>query len=227
MSLLQNIKKFLPFRSYLDFYYKKIDYYLFNKTALRPHEIKDFEFWNYLGKILLSVKPNAILELGSGKSSLVFADYASKKNVKFESIEQNYFYVRKIRKALRYSFLSSQSIKYVPLVNGWYDVSKIPNIKYDFIFVDGPTTGILKRSSRVAVNAVNFLKKYIDNCKIIIFDDSQRDSEINLINQLNIDTSKFEFIEINCYRSYPNTRMRIYYKISYSNFIKKDANIVV
>ncbi len=224
MSSLKKIKKYLPFKSLLDGFYRKLEFIFLNKTALNPHEIKDFEFWNYLGKLLISIKPEAILELGAGKSSLLLSDYAFKReNIIYESVEQNIFYVRKLKKALNNSFLASHYIKYVPLVNGWYDISKIKDINYDFIFVDGPTAGILNKNPRSNQIAVNFLKRYIDNCKFIIFDDVQRQSELELVQNLQIDEDIFEFIDINCYKYYPDTRLRIYYKPEYREIIMHDA----
>ena len=72
MINISSLKKFLPFKSKLDKFYKKIDFIFLNKTAIRPHEVKDFEFWMYLGNLLISLNPKVILELGSGKSTILF-----------------------------------------------------------------------------------------------------------------------------------------------------------
>ena len=226
MINISSLKKFLPFKSKLDKFYKKIDFIFLNKTAIRPHEVKDFEFWMYLGNLLISLNPKVILELGSGKSTILFSDYSFKKDgVFFESVEQNYFYVKKIKKALRNSFLPNNYIKHVPLVRGWYDINKISKKKYDFIFVDGPTAGVFAKNSRSNKIALDFLKKHIDSCKVIIFDDSQRLHEQCLIKDLDIDANSFNFIDINCYKNYPQTRMRIYFKKELENIVYRNANL--
>ena len=78
------------------------------------------------------------------------------------------------------------------------------------------------RSNKIAVD---FLKKYMATCKVIIFDDSQRSQEQNLIKDLDIDTNLFNFIDINCYKNYPQTRMRIYFKKELENIICRNANL--
>ena len=55
MINISSLKKFLPFKSKLDKFYKKIDFIFLNKTAIRPHEVKDFEFWMYLGNLLILI----------------------------------------------------------------------------------------------------------------------------------------------------------------------------
>jgi len=104
---------------------------------------KSIGFWSILSLILLQMKPKSILEIGSGRSTTFFADYAYSYSADFISIEENWEWCHKIIDDLRCMCLPTEYIKHVPIVNGWYDIKSFDNLvktkKYDMVFIDGPS----------------------------------------------------------------------------------------
>jgi hypothetical protein len=104
-----------------------------------------------LYEVVRRLQPNNILELGSGISSLVICHALNQNNDETEkmgmlfSMEENDFYHENIKSIFpkKYSkyvnFLHSprKEKEFEKLLGSYYE--NIPNIKYDFIFIDGPT----------------------------------------------------------------------------------------
>ena len=102
-----------------------------------------FEFWTFLSLLLLHSKCSAILELGSGRSTITFAEYAKFRKAHLTSLETDTSWFKKAQAELRKAGLSE---RYVALIDwdhgkGWYKVKKFRNLtkkRFDFIFIDGP-----------------------------------------------------------------------------------------
>ena len=107
----------------------------------------------------------------------------------------------------------------------WFKNNQVSAKKYNFILVDESSAGAFEKNSRSNKIAFDFLKKHIDSCKIIIFDDSKRLHEQLLIKDFDIDANLFNFIDINFYKNYPQTRMRIYFKKELENIVYRNANL--
>ena len=123
----------------------------------KPWATKPLEFWAILNLILIKTKPESILELGSGRSTFHFYEYAIKYNKNLESIEHNWTYLKFIQKGLKFVFGKNYNyMNFVPIKNDWYDSSKIKT-DFDFLFIDGPNensflkTNNSTRSSKKAV----------------------------------------------------------------------------
>lgn len=137
---------------------------------------KDHKFWCLLSSLLISCKPRSILELGAGRSTTFFADYADAEGIDFASIEESPHWYAEIHRDLRFMFLSGKYIKHVPLDHAtrWYDKELFENAvefnRYDLVMIDGPS-GVGMRSSLSNQN----LDMALRDARMIIVDDTQRE----------------------------------------------------
>jgi len=197
----------------------------------KPWATKPLEFWAILNLILIKTKPESILELGSGRSTFHFYEYAIKYNKNLESIEHNWTYLKFIQKGLKFVFGKNYNyMNFVPIKNDWYDSSKIKT-DFDFLFIDGPNeNSFLKtnNSTRSSKKAVEFLRDKIKNCKIVIIDDTDRALIVDLINNLNIKLKYNEFIyNSNQKINTKPTKLRIYYQIQYEEFVDNISKLIL
>jgi hypothetical protein len=134
---------------------------------------KDHKFWCLLSSLLIACKPKSILELGAGRSTTFFADYADAENIEFTSIEESPHWYAEIHRDLRFMFLSGKYIKHVPIDHAtrWYDMEWFENAvgfnRYDLVMIDGPSGGGTR-------NFLTNLDKTISNARMVIVDDTQR-----------------------------------------------------
>ena len=63
------------------------------------------------------------------------------------------------------------------------------------------------------------MKDKVNNCKIIIIDDTHRIKEVDLINSLNIKLRYIECAYYNNPKDYNKPKLRIYYQPQYEEFI--------
>jgi predicted O-methyltransferase YrrM len=159
-------------------------------TATMHWGTKSFECWTVLMALLALVRPRTIVELGSGRSTSYLADYAKKADARFASIEQNRFYVRKVRRGMRNSFLDPRYVHYVPLADdGWYDGERLRravDFPCDLLFVDGPV-GVdeaLGTGRRNIERALAWLRAAAASSRAIIVDDVHRRSNLELFHLL-------------------------------------------
>ncbi len=188
----------------------------------KPWKTKPLEFWTLLNLILLKTKPSSILELGSGKSTYFLYEYASQNNINLQSIEHNKSYFNYLSKILNSFFGKNLNyLKFVPIIGDWYDINKINN-KFDFLFIDGPniiSKNKIQKSVRNSSKAINFFRNIINQCKIIIIDDTHRTGVMDLIDKMSI---KDKFVEF--YYSNSTNKIRVYYKNEYEEYILKISN---
>jgi hypothetical protein len=197
----------------------------------KPWSTKPLELWAILNLILIKTKPESILELGSGRSTFHFYEYAIKYNKNLESVEHNWTYLKFIQKGLKSVFGKNYNyMNFVPIKNDWYDSSKIKT-DFDFLFIDGPNeNSFLKtnNSTRSSKKAVEFLRDKIKNCKIVIIDDTDRALIVDLINNLNIKLKYNEFIYNNNQKiNNKPAKLRIYYQIQYEEFVDNISKLIL
>jgi len=160
------------------------------RHALKTWGTKNFEFWTALMVTLQTIRPKAIVELGSGRSSSYLAEYAQKTGAEFVSIEQNRHFARRIRLGMKFSFLDHSYIHMVDLDrDGWYKQETLNSIlpsHCDFLFIDGPVgwQESLGCGTRSNARARQWMKKQLLECKGVITDDVHRRSNLLLVNDL-------------------------------------------
>ncbi len=132
---------------------------------------KSHEFWVFLSALLHRYKPESILELGSGRSSIYLSEYACKQKKSFVSIDDNEEWVMANRLVARFGSLGTDNFHFVPLdSNGYYDEGEVKRLisqPPDFIYMDGPIkdrSGIMKQ-----VNTLSLCEQ----ADVIIIDDIQ------------------------------------------------------
>lgn len=151
---------------------------------------KSFEFWTVLMAALALVRPRSILELGSGRSTSYLAEYALKQGVPLASIEQSRAYWRHVRRGLANSFLDPRYVHYVPLDESrWYDVARLEAVvprPCECLFIDGPV-GVqeeLGPGRRDSPHARRWLEEIMRSCRLVVFDDVHRRSNLKLLREL-------------------------------------------
>jgi hypothetical protein len=150
---------------------------------------KSFEFWTLLATTLWIVRPQSILELGSGRSTSYLGDYAQKEGARFVSIEQNRGFVRRVRIALRAGFVDPGCVHHVPVRDGWYDLERVRAVTprpCELLFVDGPvgeqeSLGAATRSDEAAVR---WLLELAAETRAVVVDDLQRPENVDLADRL-------------------------------------------
>jgi hypothetical protein len=143
------------------------------------------------------VKPVNILEIGSGKSSRYFAEYAKEKKVKFRSVEENQEWVSRVNLDLEMSQLSTSHIIPVPIVDDWFEIHSMNEILnessiWDFLMVDAPSgSGLGKRSSK---EASKWLLKAVTSSSTIVIDDVHRRHNFEHLKELPRDFKEKDFL---------------------------------
>jgi predicted O-methyltransferase YrrM len=137
---------------------------------------KDNQFWCLLSSLLISCKPKSILELGAGRSTTFFAEYADAASIKFISVEESPSWYAEVYRDLRFMFLPGTHIRHVPIdpSTAWYDRDLIGAAldadAYDLIMVDGPS-GRAIRDQR----GNDILDMAMRKARMVIVDDTHRD----------------------------------------------------
>ncbi len=143
------------------------------------------DFANLLVKTIESVKPERVLELSTGVSTLVIA-YALQKTGKGRllSLENNADIAERSRQELKAHELDSiATVLDAPLrlvaLQGqpwqWYDTASLSSLsEIDLLVIDGPYYGIQKNAR---YPALPLLKKYLNSESIILLDDADRPDE--------------------------------------------------
>jgi hypothetical protein len=159
-------------------------------AGVRHWGTKSFEFWTLLSALLAAVRPKSIIELGSGRSTSYLTEYAMKADVPYISIEQNRWYVRKVRRGLRNSFLTDRYLHHVPLASdGWYEGEKLRRLAdfpCELLFLDGPVGGLtaVEQGVRRCERSVQWLRAVVATCHAVIVDDVHYRSVFQLFHEL-------------------------------------------
>lgn len=137
---------------------------------------KDNKFWCLLSSLLIECKPTSILELGSGRSTTFFAEYAAAANIKFVSIEESAMWYAETYRNLQMMFLPGTYVKHVPIdpATAWYHRELIENAldidAYDLVMIDGPS-GRSIRDQR----GNDILDMAMRKARMVIVDDTNRE----------------------------------------------------
>jgi hypothetical protein len=106
---------------------------------------KGFEFWTFLSVFLMAARPRAILELGCGRSSTFFADYAYAFKAAYVGIENDLRWFNKTNLDIDLLGFETRHIAHVKLAadGSWYDLEAFKAAtrnpgRFDFCLIDGP-----------------------------------------------------------------------------------------
>jgi hypothetical protein len=106
---------------------------------------KGFEFWTFLSVLLKAARPRAILELGCGRSSTFFADYAHANGAAYVGIENDLRWFNKIGLDIDLLGFGTRHLAHVGIAadERWYDLESFRaaignRAPFDFALIDGP-----------------------------------------------------------------------------------------
>ena len=107
---------------------------------------KSFEFWTFLSLLLQGSSCTRLLELGSGRSTVTFQEYATQKRARFVSLKP-YRWFRKVEVEIRYLRLNlpENPVRLIGLdwATGGYNLEQFQAIGdravFDFVLIDAPT----------------------------------------------------------------------------------------
>ncbi len=173
--------------------YNQIESYISLVMEIKPRNILPTtrkwagspDFLKYLYTFIQDNKPNTIVELGSGVSSLV-CGYSLEKNNRGKcfSIDHEGFFADKSRKMIIDHELDKfVEVRHAPLEANlfgndeynWYQLQQFKDIEYiDLLIVDGPPASTGNKARNPAVYA---LLDKIDENTVILLDDGIREDE--------------------------------------------------
>jgi hypothetical protein len=156
---------------------------------------KGFEFWTFLSLLLHGSACTRLLELGSGRSTVTFAEYATQKRARFVSIETSPEWFHKWKWELRYLRLDlpENPVRLIGLdrATGWYDLAQFhaaigDSAVFDFVLIDAPNR--LKKGNskgmRDAKVAIEELRRCAGDADVIVIDDVHRRHVFDTIEQV-------------------------------------------
>lgn len=115
------------------------------KLPLSAWGTKGFEFWTFLSVLLKAVRPQAILELGCGRSSTYFADYAYAHGATYVGVENDLRWFNKTELDIALLGFGKRHLAHVALAadGSWYNLEAFKAATgnpghFDFAFIDGP-----------------------------------------------------------------------------------------
>jgi len=115
------------------------------KLPFRAWGTKGFQFWTLLSVLLKAARPQAILELGCGRSSTFFADYAYANDATYIGIENDVRWFNKLELDIALLGFGKRHLEHVALApdGSWYDLDQFRAAsgnpgQFDFAFIDGP-----------------------------------------------------------------------------------------
>ena len=148
------------------------------------------DFLKLIMETIISNKPELIVELGSGTSTIIAAKTLEKLKSGFLlSIDNDAKFAEQTRQRItletleKYSEVITSELKDIT-VNGesynWYDTSFLEKIdrKIELLIVDGPPR-IINKNARFP--AIPLLKKYFTDDMVILLDDGRRQDEQNTV----------------------------------------------
>jgi hypothetical protein len=106
---------------------------------------KGFAFWTLLSVLLKAARPRRLLEVGCGRSSTFFADYAYAHDATYVGIESDLRWFNKTELDIGLLGFERRHLVHVPLASdgSWYDLDGFTEAtrkpgRFDFAFIDGP-----------------------------------------------------------------------------------------
>lgn len=148
----------------------------------RAWSTKGFDFWFVLAALLKHVRPQNILELGTGRSTLTIAEYASASGANFVSLETDAKWYSKALWELRWVAVKRRYVRFIAKTGeaGWYDAAAFdalipPDVRFDFAYIDAPNDSQgNSRGARDCEIAVTKIRTVVDGAKVIVIDDVHR-----------------------------------------------------
>lgn len=143
---------------------------------------KGFDFWLLLAALLKQVRPQNILELGTGRSTLTMAEYASASGANFVSLETDPRWYSKAVWELRWVAIKRRHIHFIAKAgeSAWYDAAAfdalIPqDARFDFAYIDAPNDSRgNSKGSRDSDTGAAKIRNVVDGAKVIVIDDVHR-----------------------------------------------------
>jgi predicted O-methyltransferase YrrM len=164
---------------------------------------KGFEFWTFLSLLLQGSGCTRLLELGSGRSTVTFAEYATQKRARFVSLETSPEWFEKWKWELRYLRLNlpENPVRLIALdwSTGWYNLEQFhaaigDRAMFDFVLIDAPNR--LKKGNskgmRDAKIAMQELRRCAGEADVIIIDDVHRRHVFDTIEQVMASPEQYE-----------------------------------
>ena len=106
---------------------------------------KGCAFWTFLSVLLEATRPRTLLEVGCGRSSTFFADYAYAHKATYVGIESDVRWFNKVDLDIDLLGFNTRHLTHVPLAadGSWYDLDAFRAAtsnpgQFDFAFIDGP-----------------------------------------------------------------------------------------
>lgn len=132
---------------------------------------KSFEFWVFLSALLNRVRPESLLEIGSGRSTIYLSEYASKEDKQYISIDENARWAALNNAIARFGSLESGYVNHVPLeADGFFNERALRDLlptEPEFLFLDGPI------GSRNSPRQVSLYRELARTARLVIVDDIQ------------------------------------------------------
>ena len=161
-----------------------------HRAGVQTWGTKSFEFWTLLVAALGIVRPRALLELGSGRSTQYLAEYALKEKVPFVSVEQSRAWRRRVQHGLHAGLVGGSFVHRVPVAaDGWYDVERLDRVvtfECDGVYVDGPVGARegVGRAARGGARAAAWLAAKAPAPRLLVVDDVDRPENLELFDTL-------------------------------------------
>jgi hypothetical protein len=176
---------------------------------------KGFQFWTFLSMLLTRSSCSRLLELGSGRSTITLAEYASFRRARFVSIETSQLWFNKARVELRCLGLPESPIHLVGWASdgGWYDLEEFRPVVgtaggFDFAFIDGPNRedgGSARiRDSETALRETRSL---IAEADVVVVDDVHRRHILVSLDMMLGEPGRYDkfYYDYSIGRAHPNT----------------------
>ena len=175
---------------------------------------KGFLFWTFLSLLLLGAGSKRILELGSGRSTITFAEYARHRRATFVSLETSEAWYNKAKLELHFLGIPSTAVRLIELDSktGWYRLDRFRShvqaaAAFDCVLIDAPNdeNGDSKgmRDSPVAITELSACCRHAD---LVIIDDVHRRHVYEMVQPPLSDAAAYEiyYFDYHVLRTHPN-----------------------
>jgi len=177
---------------------------------------KGFEFWTFLSVFLKEVRPRAILELGCGRSSTFFADYAYAYGATYVGIENDLRWFNKTKLDIELLGFEKRHLVHVGLApdGSWYSLERFKAAtrdpgRFDFALVDAPN----ERQFFASDDQIDYffrpedgnpfghrddpaglaaIKSVTRDCSVMLVDDVQKMHVFGTVDQMLTDPESYE-----------------------------------
>jgi hypothetical protein len=198
------------------------------KWPLSAWGTKGFEFWTLLSVLLKTARPRAILELGCGRSSTFFADYAHAYGATYVGIENDLRWFNKTTFDIDLLGFEKRHLARVTLApdGSWYDLEGFRAAtsdpgRFDFALIDAPNekrffasdAEIARRfrpedgnpfGHRDDPTGLAAIKSVTSGCDVMMVDDVHKEHVFQTVDRMLSDPGAYERYYF-VYRPHPTT----------------------